>query len=486
MAIEIRQNLTQEMRLTQELVMTPQLQMAIKLLQLNRLELVDRVREEMEQNPLLEEEGESEAQEKAEALDPTELPANSQRTDEPEISQQQMDVGGIDWEQYLNQYDNPPPSDRPLEIPEERSTLENIVTSTTTLQEHLMWQLRLSNLSQEEQRVGEFIVGNVDERGYLSSTVEEIAEQAQSTAETVFSALEVIWQFDPTGVASRTLVECLLRQAKEVSAPQCVFDVLNHDLRLLETKNYKKIAKDLNLTFEEVVEAAKIIAGFNPNPGREYEETRVDYVVPDVYVSRVDGRWVVRLNDEGVPRLRVSPYYRSLLSDETDVGKAAKSYIQERMQAALWLIKSINQRQQTLLKVGESIVKFQEEFLDHGPTRLRPLILKDVAEDIGMHESTVSRVTTGKYMYTPKGTFELKYFFSSAIQMKNGEDLASRSVKERMKEIIGREDQVNPLSDIQIAEILTREFSMKIARRTVSKYREAMGILPSSSRRSYF
>lgn len=486
MAIEIRQNLSQEMRLTQELVMTPQLQMAIKLLQLNRLELVDRVREEMEQNPLLEDESEAEQPEKAEGSDLPQLTPEPPRQEPADGAQQQMDVGGVDWEQYLNQYDNPPPSDRPLEIPEERASLENIISTTTTLQDHLMWQLRLSNLDAGEQAIGELVVGNVDEKGYLSSTVEEIAEMSGATPEAVLTVLETIWQFDPTGVASRNLTECLVRQARELGAPDFVFGVITHDLKLLETKNYKKIAKDLGLTFEEVVEAARIIAGLNPNPGREYEETRVDYVVPDVYVSKADGRWVVRLNDDGVPRLRVSPYYRSLLTDETDVGKAAKSYIQERMQAALWLIKSINQRQQTLMKVSESIVKFQEEFLDHGPTRLRPLILKDVAEDIGMHESTVSRVTTGKYMHTPKGTFELKYFFSSAIQMKNGEDLASRSVKERMKEIIGREDQQNPLSDIQIAEILTREFSMKIARRTVSKYREAMGILPSSSRRSYF
>lgn len=484
MAIEIRQNLTQDMRLTQELVMTPQLQMAIKLLQLTRLELVDRVREEMETNPLLEEELESDRKDTSaeEPGTPMEMPGN----DAPAADQQQMDAGGIDWGEYLNQYDTPPPSDRPLEIPEERSYLENVVAPDTSLAEYLMWQLRMSPLEPDEFTIGEAIIGNVDERGYLKSTVAELAEFTGQTEDKVEKTLELVQEFDPPGVASRNLAECLVRQAREKNAPQTVIDIILHDLKLLETKNYKKIAKDLGISFEEVMEAAKLITELEPTPGREFEELKVDYIVPDVYVFRQGGAWVVRLNEEGVPRLKVSPYYRSLLNDDTDDGKAAKGYIQERMQAALWLIKSIQQRQQTLLKVSESIVRFQDEFFEQGPTMLRPLVLRDVAQDIGMHESTVSRVTTGKYMHTPQGIFELKYFFSSAIQVKNGEDLASRSVKERMRDIIGKEDPKAPLSDIQIAETLTREFNMKIARRTVSKYREAMGILPSSSRRSYF
>ena len=484
MAIEIRQHLTQDLRLTQELVMTPQLQMAIKLLQLNRLELVDRVREEMEQNPLLEEEGEGE--------DETGTPSNetplsaAPSSAQPEESSQRMDVGGIDWEQYLNQYETPPPSDRPLEIPEERNSLENVISQTTTLGEHLMWQLRLADLDPVQLIIGENIIGNVDEKGYLGCTTAELAEMTGEPEEKVLEVLELVQSFDPTGVASRTLVECLVRQAREVQCPQAVLDILQYDLKLLEIKNYKKIAKDLGLSFDEVLLAARIIADLEPYPGRDYQDTRIDYVVPDVYVTKREGEFHVRLNDDGVPRLRVSPYYRSLLSDDREDSRAAKSYIQERMQAAMWLIKSITQRQQTLLKVSESIVKFQRDFFEEGPTRLKPLILKDVAEDISMHESTVSRVTTGKYMHSPQGTQELKFFFSSAIQVKNGEDLASRSVKERMKDIISKEDQRNPLSDIQIAQVLTREFSMKIARRTVSKYREAMGVLPSSSRKSYF
>lgn len=465
--------------------MTPQLQMAIKLLQLTRLELVDRVQEEMEENPLLEEDNDTPL-EASDMESGQPLQRETTLDAQPAESQQQMDVDGIDWEQYLNQYDTPPQSDRPLEIPEERASLEAILSPPTTLAEHLLWQLRMCPLDEKGQKIGEAIIGNIDERGYLVSDVPDIAAFLDVPEEEVLATLKVVQEFEPTGIASRNLVECLVRQAEEINAPKMVLDIIQHDLKLLETKNYKKIARDLGLTFEEVLEAAKIIANLEPTPGREFEDVRVDYVVPDVYVYSQGGKFVVKLNEEGVPRLKVSPYYKSLLQNESDDGKAAKGYIQERMQAALWLIKSIQQRQQTLLKVSESIVKFQEEFFEHGPTRLRPLILKDVALDIGMHESTVSRVTTGKYMLTPHGTYELKFFFSSAIQVKNGEDLASRSVKERMREIISREEAENPLSDIQIAEILTREFSMKIARRTVSKYREAMGILPSSGRRSYF
>lgn len=481
MALEIQQRLTQDLRLTQELVMTPQLQQAIKLLQLTRMELIDKVQEEMEENPLLEEAREEETPE-AEVLAERQADAGMS----PDPGKPEEEPPAIDWDQFLTQYDLSSPSDRPLEIPEERASLESFVAPEQTLQDHLLWQLRLSELGPEEQEVGVVIIGNVDEQGYLQSDIPEIAQFTGKPQEMVARVLECIQDFDPTGVASRDLRECLLRQAIEADSDEIVIQIIDQGMRHLETKNFKKLAKELGLEFEQVVEAARRISEFDPRPGRAFSSERVDYVVPDVYVVKQGGEYVVQLNEEGIPRLRVSPYYRSLLQNDTEDGKAAKSYIQERMQAALWLIKSINQRQQTLFKVATSIVRFQREFLDLGVAHLRPLILKDVAEDIEMHESTVSRVTTGKYMHTPQGTFELKYFFSSAIQRTDGDDLASRSVKARIREIVGREDPRNPLSDIQIAELLSKEFSLRIARRTVSKYRESMGVLPSSSRRSYF
>jgi RNA polymerase sigma-54 factor len=377
-------------------------------------------------------------------------------------------------------------ADSPIDSDDDRPSYENFLAPETTLQDHLLWQLRLSNLDSQEKRIGGHVIGNVDEDGYLRATVEEIAETVGDTVERVEGVLSVIQDFDPLGVASRTLQECLLRQALEHELGDVVTQVIEYGLKHLESKNYRKLAKELDLDFDDVVAAASDIAQLEPRPGRTFASTRVDYVVPDVFVTKEGDDYVVRLNEDGVPKLRVSRYYQSLLQDDTVAGKEAKGYIQERMQAALWLIKSIHQRQQTLFKVATSIVKFQRDFLERGVTHLRPLILKDVAEDIGMHESTVSRVTTNKYMHSAQGTVELKFFFSSAIQSRNGEDLASRSVKARIREIVAKEDTQSPLSDLQIAGILSKEFGLKIARRTVSKYRESLGILPSSGRRQYF
>ena len=472
MALEIRQHLNQQLRLSQELVMTPQLQQAIKLLQLSRLELEDRVREELEENPLLEEVKD----------DP---PAEDESPKEDEAKDEEQGPE-IDWEQFLAYYDVNPTPDAPIDVPDERPSYENYLAPEATLQDHLLWQLRLSNLSPDQKIVGELIIGNIDEDGYLRASVEEIAETLGTSPDKVEAVLMEVQEFDPVGVACRSLQECLLRQARELELDDLVIQVIEKGLKALETKNYKKLALDLGVEFEQIVEAARTIAELEPRPGRNFASTRVDYVVPDVYVVKEGGEYVVRLNEDGVPRLRISRYYQSLLRDDRPESREAKSYIQERMQAAMWLIKSIHQRQQTLYKVACSIVQFQHEFLDKGINYLRPLILKDVADDIGMHESTVSRITTNKYMHTPQGTFELKFFFSSGIHSRNGEDLASRSVKARIREIVTREDPRNPLSDLQIAKMLSEQYGLKIARRTVSKYRESLGILPSSSRRRYF
>jgi RNA polymerase sigma-54 factor len=484
MALEIRQHIHQELRLSQELVMTPQLQQAIKLLQLSRLELANRIQEEMELNPLLDEAVEEEPPVEAGMEAGPESISTLQHSDAGE------EPGGteheIDWEQYLSRYDVGPLPEAPLGRDEERPSFENFLAPETTLQDHLQWQLRLSDLSSEDQEIGVLIVGNIDEDGYLRATVEEIAETTQRPPERVEAVLSVIQDFDPVGVGSRDLRECLLKQAREKDLGDTVIRVIDKGLKHLEGKNYRRVAKELEITFEEVVEAAKEIAALEPRPGRNFSSTRVDYVVPDVFVAKEGDEYVIRLNEDGLPKLRVSPYYQNLLKDSSPQGKEAKGYIQEKMQSALWLIKSIHQRQQTLYKVSLSIVKFQKDFFDNGVAFLRPLILRDVAEDIGMHESTVSRVTTGKYMHTRQGTLELKFFFSSAIQRKDGEDLASRSVKARIRELVGREEPQSPWSDLQIAQLLSKEFGLKIARRTVSKYRESMGILSSCSRKRFF
>ncbi|MBE0618125.1 MAG: RNA polymerase factor sigma-54, partial [Proteobacteria bacterium] len=386
MALEIRQNVSQELRLTQELVMTPQLQQAIKLLQLSRLELVDRVQQEIEENPLLEELKEEEP---GEADAPAEAEVPSAAAAEPETeAEDKRTEPEIDWEQYLNYYDSGGAADGPLDTDEDRPSYENFVSPESTLQDHLLWQLRLAHFDAEEKKIGAHIIGNLDEDGYLRATLEELAEAVPAPVERVETVLAVVQDFDPLGVASRNLQECLLRQAREHDLGDAVLRVIAHGLKHLETKNYKRLAKELDLLFEEVLEAASAISRLEPRPGRNFASTRVDYVVPDVFVTKEEGEYVVRLNEDGVPKLRVSRYYQSLLQDDSVAGKEAKGYIQERMQAALWLIKSIHQRQQTLFKVASSIVKFQHEFLERGVTQLRPLLLKDVAEDIGMHEST--------------------------------------------------------------------------------------------------
>jgi len=481
MAMEIKQHLRQDLRLSQELVMTPQLQQAIKLLQLSTLELADHVQDEMEQNPLLDEANveENSTAESAEKNEKVEE-AREERPSEP-------DKPEIDWEQYISYYDLGGASDLPAGSADDKPSFENFVSQDVTLQDHLSWQLRMEYLTPEDQQIGFLIIGNVDEDGYLRASVEELASLAEADVDNVEHVLEIIQEFDPLGVASRDLRESLLKQAKEKNLGEIVERVISEGLPLLENKGYQKLAKMLNISFDQVVDAAKCIASLEPRPGRNFSVSNTNYIAPDVYVVKQGDEYVVRLDEDGIPKLRISPYYLSLLEGKDELGKEAKGYINERMQAALWLIKSIQQRQRTLYKAAVSIVKFQKDFFDKGVNHLRPLILKDVAEDIEMHESTISRVTTNKYMHTPQGIFELKYFFSSAIQRNDGgEDLASRSVKARMKEVLAKENPEKPLSDQSIADILSEEFNLSIARRTVTKYREKMGVLPSSKRRKYF
>jgi RNA polymerase sigma-54 factor len=302
----------------------------------------------------------------------------------------------------------------------------------------------------------------------------------------VEAVLKRIQFFDPVGVAARDLRECLLVQLENLQLSESLAATIVRDhLNFLESKRYERLAKDLNVSIEEIADAAHLIASLEPKPSRGFEQDEVRTVLPDVFVEKVSGEWLIYLNDDGVPRLRVSSLYRRMAGQEGAAEEEARQYLQEKVRAATWLIKSIQQRQQTLMKVTQSIFKFQEEFLDHGVSHLKPMVLRDVAEDIHMHESTVSRATANKYVHTPQGLFELKYFFQSAISTGTGEDVASESVKEKIRHIIAGEDPRAPYSDQHIATVLSTD-SIDIARRTVAKYREAMGILPSSRRRQPF
>jgi len=361
-------------------------------------------------------------------------------------------------------------------------SLEATLTRGTSLFDHLEWQLKLSHFTLEEDGIAMLIIGNLTPDGYLEDLLEDLAEEAGVTLELAESVLKRIQEFDPIGVAARSLEECLLIQARHIGADDdVVVGIITKHLANLEKKNYQAIAKDLGQPVEEIYEAAKVLKNFDPKPGREYTAEEPTYITPDVYVHKVGDKYFVVANDDGLPKLKISDFYRTALAG----GAKAREYIQEKLRSAQWLIRSIQQRQRTIVRVTESILKFQREFFDKGTAHLKPLILRDVAEDIGMHESTVSRVTTNKYVHTPQGIYELKYFFNSGIARTDGEDLASEAVKLKIKQIIGSESPQNPHSDQRIVELL-KDQNIEIARRTVAKYREQLRILSSSKRRQVF
>ena len=334
---------------------------------------------------------------------------------------------------------------------------------------------------------GWLIIGSLDKDGYLPLQLEEIAFLADTwpDVEIVARVLARVQECDPPGVAARGLAECLLIQLRQLGAADDSLParIVRDYLPMLESRRFDRLARELGVPIEQIAEATKVISVLEPKPGRDFGDSDTRYVTPDVYVTKVGDDYVVTLNEEGLPRLRVSSFYRRMLGQNGS--PEARGYIQEKMRAAAWLIKSIHQRQRTLYMVTSSIVKFQHDFLEGGVAFLRPLVLKDVANDIGMHESTVSRATAGKYVHTPQGTFELKYFFTSSLRGGQGSEVSAESVKEKIRGIIAKEDAKKPLSDQYIAELLGKE-QIDIARRTVAKYRELMGILPSSKRKQVY
>ncbi len=486
MAFELRQQL----RLTQQLVMTPQLQQAIKLMQLNRMELVDLVREEMLENPVLEDEADAPADQKEDrdkvpSIDgPVKTESSNDERSTKEVPTDDKTVSDIDWETYLDSYTMSPalPSMRAQD--DDLPSLESTLSSASSLAEHLMWQLKLSGFSEEEETVGALIIGNLDRAGYFREpSIEEVAGLAGVPVDLAESVLQAVHKFDPVGVASRDLSECLLVQARRIGADDDVLvAMVTRHLHNLENKNYQAIAKDLKEPLEEIYEAAKVITSLDPKPGRQFSLDEVRYITPDVYVHKLGDKFFVVPNDDGLPKLRISNFYKSALSHGEST---TREYVQTKLRSAQWLIRSIQQRQRTIIRVTESIVKFQREFFDRGIGFLRPMVLRDVAEDIGMHESTISRVTTNKYVSTPQGIFELKFFFNSAIGRSNGDDIASESVKSKIKELVAEENPRKPFSDQAITKLL-KEQGIEIARRTVAKYREQLGILSSSKRKQVF
>jgi RNA polymerase sigma-54 factor len=479
MAMEARLTLRQ----TQRLVMTPMLQQAIHLLQLSTVELQELLQKELQENPLLEEappddapgpdgDGEGQGETAVETPRAEVAPEASASEAAPDLP---FDISEVIFG---------PPEERTLVQQEEHeeTRFENFVGTPTSLADHLDEQIRLTAVEPDVRAAAEEIIGNLDDDGYLRATIEEVAEKRGLPLPVVEQALVLVQGFDPIGVAARDLRECLLIQlrdpARAQSANPLAVEILDKHFEALQRCKYPEIARALKVEPDRVIEAVHEIATLEPKPGRQFAPVETRYVVPDVLVKKVGDDYAIILNEDGMPRLRINSYYRSVIGQ----GDEARRYVEDRLRSAVWLIKSIQQRQKTLYKVTHSIVQFQRAFLDKGLPHLRPLSLRDVAEDIRMHESTVSRVTTSKFVETPQGVLSLKFFFHSGIAKTQGDEVSSVSVKKMIEDLVAKEDLAKPLSDQDITKALRQE-GLTIARRTVAKYREELGILPSHQRR---
>ncbi len=498
-----------QFKLSQQLVMTPQLVQAIRLLQLSRMELVDEVRKELDGNPVLADEitdpRARETDRSMPAATATEPPPEervgvTERVEHADTQQREIDkqVKEVDWEQFLE--------NRQLQTPvasgragfDELPPIEQSLTKPSTLRDHLMWQLQMSDFVDNERQFALLVIGNLDERGYLDLeggedaegnkrpdlTILDLANEVGLDPEDAEEVLSMIQRFDPVGVAARDLRECLLVQAEVLGYDEIEKTIIKEHLHNVERRNFQAIAKALKIELEEVYEAVQEIQKLESIPARNFSEVdeKTIAITPDVYVFKDGDKWVVSDNDKGMQRL----YINEQLAQKMLKDPKAKEFISQKLKDAQWLIRAIEQRRRTIIRVTDCIVEKQREFLEKGVAYLKPMILRDIAAAVGMHESTISRVTSNKYVHTPQGLFELKYFFNSSIARVSDEDIASESVKQAIKKIIAVEDKSNPLSDQAIVKILEDQDGIKIARRTVAKYREMLGILSSSKRKKMF
>lgn len=501
-----------DLQLSQKLVMTPQLQQAIKLLQLSKLELQQVLSQHLLENPLLEELG----ADSDEGDEPTPEETVAERKEEVVGGTDAGDAGGeggageanefseplspAGWEDYYESDWRPGGGNYEAFSEGDLPSYDQTLTKPATLEDHLLWQLRLSSEDEEEKAIGHMIIGNLDEDGYLRTSIEEIAEEARASVKKVDSVLSLIQTFDPIGVAARDLQECLLIQLRHLHNPldngsvhsgarqeSLLGLIIKSHLHDLQKRRYLNVAKAVGRPIEEIVEAVHIIESLEPKPGRPYFSDNNQVIVPDVFVFKDEGEWQVRLNDDGMPRVRINPYYTQILGTNRGDGATTKAYLEDKLRGAQWIIRSLEQRNKTILKVVGSLIRFQESFLEKGIQYLKPLVLKQVAEDVGMHESTISRVTTNKYMYCPQGMLELKYFFNAGIQRAEpgAEYLSSITVRELIREMVGQENHGKPLKDQEIVSRL-RGRGIVIARRTVAKYRAELNIATASQRKRIY
>ena len=464
-------------RLVQKLILTPSLQQAIKLLPMSTLELSDLLNQEMVENPMLEEVP-------TEDLQPADTAAAPEKA-EPDVQSNKPETwDDQDYEYFFGEYLEDSYRPRAQQEIKELPPIENTLSTSSSLADHLMWQLSMQTNDPLLRDIGSAVVGNLDDDGYLVASFDELAAMGPWNLADVERALRLIQSFDPVGVAARDLQECLQIQIRHLGLEGTPPDrIVTEHLRLLQNHQVPEIARKLSLTIDEMKEHIEIIRNLDPKPGSRYNPNQSQYVIPDVYVLKVEDEYVAVLNEDGLPQMRISPVYRRLLDKSaTDNTAETRAYVKDKFKSALWLIKSVEQRQKTIQKVANSIINFQRDFLDHGIEHLRPLVLRDVANDISMHESTVSRVVTNKYMHTPQGVFEMKYFFHSGINSAFGESVSSVTIKQRIRRIIENEDPRKPLSDSKIVSILQRE-GLDLARRTIAKYREELKIPTSNQRK---
>ncbi len=479
MAIELKLDL----KLTQKLMLTPQLQQSIKLLQLPRLELTQTLNQELLENPLLEEVVERDPDEGDEASDISREEEMSQEASE-DFETPLEKIFGFTKDEYFEERGS---NGRDLGYftdgietpsPFERSN------RGMDLYEYLLWQLRLSRTSDQVRQIAEIVMGNLNEDGYLQASVEEIADMAETDTKIAEDAIKLICGFDPPGVGAKNLQECLLLQLGPLNLKGTIVEkIITDGFAELEYKKYKKLAVKFRVTVTDILTAVKIIERLEPRPGRNYSREEIIHIIPDVYIEESEGKFIIILNDDGVPKLRLSNYYRKLITNKKALGREEKQFLEEKLRDAIWLLKSLYQRNKTIYRVTEDILKFQEEFFRKGIKYLKPLNLSNIAENLGLHESTISRVTSNKYIQCPQGLFNFRFFFSNALYAVNG-GISSTTVKDIIKQLISREDPKAPLSDKAIVEILTGR-DINIARRTVAKYREKLKILSHNRRKKW-
>ncbi len=494
------------LKLSQRLVMTPSLQQAIKLLQLSRLELEETLSQEILENPLLEVEEQQDETPQVEAEAPAEAKAEGEGSEEADAPAAQDDAlpsdeeayGDIDVEAFFADYLGDARHEGPSMATYSRDSdlsLENMLSASPGLYDHLLWQLHLLDCPQGLMEVCEFIIGNLDEDGYLRASDEELVHATGATLDVVRAAVEVVRRLDPPGIASRSLQECLLYQIDQLARADedtaAERELMERVRRIVAEhwddflhQRWEHLAVAVGCELQDLKPVLDVIQRLETKPGRIYHNERSTYIEPDVYVKKVEGEYVITLNDDGLPRLRISSRYARMLEGDS-LDPQVSTYLREKMRNAVWLMKSIDQRQRTIYKVAQSIVSFQRDFLDHGIEHLKPMVLRQVADDIGMHESTISRVVSNKYMYTPRGLYPMKFFFHSGVDSARGENVSSLVVKERIKKLVEAEDPSRPLSDSKIMKMLQRE-GIRLARRTVAKYREELSIPASDKRKKVF